>query len=394
MVKTKTIYILDDTFDIIKTLYLTMLLQLNTIQEIELLFYLVVIIIGIQLAIYFLYRYYKIRDERLPLNMILLLFGVFYLFFIFNAFILAINSLFISDPILKEIFCKFGYVSMLFSTIALLFFISIKEFSKIINIKIAKCLIIINLIPIIVVILLPSSELLTFLIVIIILSVILIYILIFQIRLINTSKGIIKNRLLLIFIGTDLSIISLFVVLEIIAVFYPLNILIFIGISLLMVGLIIVLLGVNSFPAFYELKWKENLLRLLIIDQKNHTSLYSYDFSEFKSKHEDYKRLFSGGITGIDSILSAITKTEGEKINKIKQADSLILLEYGTSFSLQITYALIVKEDLESNRFFLKSIKNQFEAFYKEILSDVNSFIGSEEQLFGSFDIIIKGLLY
>ena len=281
-----------------------MLLQLNTIQEIELLFYLVVIIIGIQLAIYFLYRYYKIRDERLPLNMILLSFGVFYLFFIFNAFILAINSFFISDPILKEIFYKFGYVSMLFSTIALLFFISIKEFSKIINIKIAKSLMIVNLIPIIVVILLPSSELFTFLIVTIILSAISIYILIFQIRLINTSKGIIKNRLLLIFIGTDLSIISLFVVLEIIAVFYPLNILIFIGISLLMAGLIIVLLGVYSFPAFYELKWKENLLRLLIINQKNHTSLYSHDFSEFKSKHEDYKRLFSGGITGIDNIAS------------------------------------------------------------------------------------------
>lgn len=371
-----------------------MLLQLNIIQEIELLFYLTEIILGIQLVIYFFYRYYKIRDERLPLNMILLSFGVFYLFFIFSEFFLAINSLFISDPLLEEIFHKFEYVSMLFSTIPLLFFISIKEFSKIINTKIAKSLIFVNLIPIIIVILFPSIELFTFLIFIIILSAILIYILIFQIRLINTSKGIIKNRLLLIFIGSDLSIISLFVVLEIIAGFYPLNILIFMGISLLMAGLIIVLLGVNSFPAFYELKWKENLLRLIIIDQKNHTSLYSHDFSEFKSKHEDYKRLFSGGITGIDSILSAITKTEGEKMNKIKQADSLILLEYGTRFPLQIAYALIVKEDLDSNRFFLKSIKNQFEAFYKEILSEVDSFIGSEEQLFGSFDIILKSLLY
>lgn len=371
-----------------------MLFQLNKIQEIELLFYLTTTILGIQLVIYFLYRYYKIRDERLPLNMILLSFGVFFIFFIISDFILAINRLFILDPIWTEIIYKFGYVSMFLSTIALLFFISIKEFSKIINTKIAKSLIIINLIPIIVVILLPSSELFTFLIVTIILSAILIYFLIFQIRLINTSKGIIKNRLLLIFIGTDLSIISLFVVMEIIAGFYPLNILIFMGISLLMAGLIIVLLGVHSFPAFYELKWKDNLLRLLIIDQKNHTSLYSYDFSELKSKHKDYKRLFSGGITGIDSILSAITKTEGEKMNKIKQADSLILLEYGTRSPLQIAYALIVKEDLDSNRFFLKTIKNQFEAFYKEILSEVDSFIGSEEQLFGSFDLIIKGLLY
>jgi hypothetical protein len=99
------------------------------------------------------------------------------------------------------------------------------------------------------------------------------------------------------------------------------------------------------------------------------------------------------GIIGIDMVLSEITNTKGETINKIQRPDSLILLEYGSGISSHIIYALIVKKDLKSNSYFLKLIRNQFESFYKEILKELDEFKGSEEQLFGSFDVLLENLL-
>jgi hypothetical protein len=159
-------------------------------------------------------------------------------------------------------------------------------------------------------------------------------------------------------------------------------------------GLLIGSFGVYGFPAFYEFRWRENLLRLFIINRTNDKAVYTNDFFQVKDKgsKEDYKKLFSGGITGIDKIISEITNTK-EKINKISQADSLILLEYGSDYASQITYALIVREDLKSNRYFLRAIKKQFESFYKEILIGLDLIKGSEEALFGSFDLILKEIL-
>jgi len=157
-------------------------------------------------------------------------------------------------------------------------------------------------------------------------------------------------------------------------------------------------LGVYDFPAFYEFNWKENLLKFFIIYQKNNLCLYNHDFS-LGSNQEDgilqekQDKILFGSITGIDSIISAITKTEGEKINKIKYGDSYILIEYGSNIASKITYALLVKKDISSTRYFLTSLKKQFESFYKQILEEIDSLEGKEEQLFGSFSIIMKDML-
>jgi len=257
-----------------------MLYQLTIIEEIQFLLYLTALILGIQLAIYVIYRFLKAKHEGLPLNKLILLFG-----------------------------------------------------------------------------------------------------------------------LILILIGNILSIVSLFSILEIITDINRseyITIIFFIGASLLTVGFILSLGGLYTFPAFYGFKWEGNILKLFIINQKNNVCLYSRDFSKIKSepKQRDYEHFFSVGIIGIDMILSEITNTQGETINKIQQPDSLILLEYGSGISSQIIYALIVKKDLKSNRYFLKTIKNQFESFYKEILRELDNIKGNEEQLFGSFDIIIEDLIY
>ena len=103
-------------------------------------------------------------------------------------------------------------------------------------------------------------------------------------------------------------------------------------------------------------------------------------------------RLLPQGILGIETIISTITDTRDEKINKIKQQDSYILLEYGENPS-NIMYVLHVKKDLKSLRHFIIFIKNQFESFFKEILIVLEKFKGSEEHFFGSFDIIVKNIM-
>lgn len=376
-----------------------MLFQLNNVQEIEFLSYLTGIFLGLELVIYMFYRYYKTKDERLPLNKILLSYGMFYSWLILSIFISAINKFFISDPFEKELFYKIGLISILFSSITFLFFIRIEEFSKIINLRIARYVMLIGLISIFIVFFLPVIFIISFILVSILTIILLSYILFIQIKLIITSKGSIKKRLNLIFIGEVLDIISLFFISE-----SPLGFsqtdyhstLFFIGIIILISGFIVASLGVYAFPAFYEFKLKENLLKLYIINKDNNYCLFSHDFSDIKQQdtHIEHETLFSGGIIGIDIIISLITDTTNENINKIKQADSFILLEYGTQLLSNLIYALVVKNNIKSNRYFLKSIKDQFESFYKEMLSELDNITGSKELLFSSFEVLINNIIY
>lgn len=375
-----------------------MLFQLNSVQEIEFLLYLTAIILGFQLTVYFFYRYYKNRDKKLPLNRIILSYGFSYLLLISAVLILTINRFLISESLLKEILYKLGYILIVFSSTAFLYFIIMKEFSRVINLNLLKFLTIISIIPVVIFIIFPISEIaiiLPFAGITIICSI---YIIIFQIQLIKTTRGEIKQRNVKILLGNILNISSLFFILEIFTNQFQtglIDILLFIGIILLISGLLIASFGVYGFPAFYEFRWRENLLRLFIINRINNTAIYSYDFPQVRDKgsHEDYKKLFSGGITGIDNMLSDISNTKGEKIRKIKQADFLIYLEYGSDYASKITYSLVVKENLKSNRYFLRSIQYQFENFYKEILTGLDSLKGSEEALFSSFDVILKEIL-
>jgi hypothetical protein len=174
----------------------------------------------------------------------------------------------------------------------------------------------------------------------------------------------------------------------------------YIGISILFLGFIILSFSVYNFPPFYEFEWKENLINLFIINQKNLRSLYHYDFSKsIDKKEEDYQaisnkkdQLFSRGILGIEIISSIITGIGDEKINKIKKGDYYLYLDYGKSPSF-ITYVLVVKEDLISSHHLLKSIKYSFESFFKEILLNIDNLPGDLEKIFESFDCNMNRIL-
>ena len=380
---------------------------MSEIREIQFLLCLTNIILGTQLAIFFFYRYRKINTERLQLNKILLSYGSICLLSIISAFISIINRFFISSPYLKEILDKLGYILLFFSIIIFLYFMTLEEFSKIIKLNIVKVLIILVFIPIILVILIPSNALIFSIIKIIVIVLYLALFGTFQTRLVIKARGKIKKHLFQILIGGIIYFGSLFFVIEIfINLLYPFEnstILLFLSTLSFSAGFVIILSGVFGFPAFFELNWEENLINLFIINQINNRCLFNYNFSGIfqegrilKEKNENYQKsftdIFLGGITGIDRIIAEITNTENEKINKIKREDSIVFLEYGSNFFSDITYALITKKDLNSNLYFLKSLKKKFEYIFKEVLIDIEDF-EEKERLFKNFDVIIDDLL-
>jgi hypothetical protein len=178
----------------------------------------------------------------------------------------------------------------------------------------------------------------------------------------------------------------------------------FTGVGFLLIGFLIISFSVYEFPPFYEFEWRENLLKLFIINEKTQESIYYYDFDGgFKDEiekletdndlsHTDRIKLHSGGILGIESIITSLTNTKNDKINRIEQKDSIILLTY-SSIVPYITYALMIKKDLLSSEHLLDSIKHQFEVFYHEILLNLDNLKGNQELLFGSFNVILRSIL-
>ena len=109
-------------------------------------------------------------------------------------------------------------------------------------------------------------------------------ILIFQAKLVNFSVGVIKRRLILIFLGELLIMGSFFFGGEASRnIFLQENdqIVILITTFLVIFTFFIVYLGVYKFPVFFEFGWKEYLKKLFIIDQNAAQALYTFDFKDF-----------------------------------------------------------------------------------------------------------------
>ena len=380
-----------------------MLSQIEVNKELQFIAYLIPVIIGFQLAIYFFYQYQKIRDENLPLNRVLLAFGSFILFIILGPLFIQISRNFIENGILYELISRLGWFLIFFSTTSVSFFIISKKFSTVINIKIAKILMVLNFIPMVILFLVPT--LLSPLFIMSIFFVVLngLYIIRFQLILIRKSVGSIKKKFRLFLFGAIVSLFALFFAALVgLGILPPIinEIIYFTGICELLIGFIIISLSVYNFPPFYEFEWRNNLLKLFIINQQNKRCLYSYDFIEkFEKKGtkgqnhpNNFDRLFSKGILGIDTIITTITGTKDKRINKIKKGDFHIFLEYGLQPS-PITFVLVVKIDLISTHHLLKSIKSRFESFFKQILLNLDNLNEEHEQLFRSFDIIMNQIL-
>jgi hypothetical protein len=386
-----------------------MLSQFLPQQEIQVLFYLIPVLIGVQLAIYFFYQYRKLRDVNLKLNRILLSFGAFTLLIILGALQINISRVLIEDPLLKEIIVRMGWCCALSAPFGFLYFINIKEFSGLMNLKVLKIIMVLSLTPIVVVIIIPSTRSPIFVSSIFFTILTAYYIFSFQIKVIRRSMGAIRTKFIQFFFGEIVSLASIGLAVPVgLGVLSPgmSDIFFFTGVSVLLTGFIILFFSGYEFPPFYEFEYRENLSKLFIINQKDNTGLFYCNLQELvaqltqkkkvisEASRIDSDKIFSGGIVGIESIITAITDTQTEKIDKIKHDDAFILLEYGT-IEPSITYALVVKKDLSSLRHLLQSIKRKFEFYYKDILPNLNKFseIKDQGRLFEDFNPIIKNIL-
>ncbi len=378
------------------------LFDVGIVEEFQFLFYLMPVTLGIQLAFYFWYQYWRIQDVNLKLNRILLSFGAFTLLIVTGALFINVQRLFGGDA--TDVFYRIGWASALSSPIGFLGFIVIDEFSTIMNLKLVKVLMGLAFIPIIFVAIFGVGPMFLGTILFSVLSAY--YIIGVQIKLIRRSMGTIKRKFTQFITGEFLSLASLpFAVLVGVGVFEsPVNEIVFYaGVSLLGIGFIILFISAHDFPPFYEFEWKDNLLRLFIIYQKDNSLLYYTNLREIldqkasktadqTEKLQDEKdRIFSAGIAGIENVIAKITDTQQDRINKIRQLDSFILLEYGDA--IPVTYALTVKKDLASFQHLLNAFKQHFEDLYREIIGNLSDIKSSPEQLFGSFDTIVSLIL-
>jgi len=386
-----------------------MLSQFLPQQELQVLFYLIPVLIGIQLALYFFYQYHKLQDVNLKLNRILLSFGTFTLLIILGALQINISRVLIENPLLKEIIVRSGWCCALSAPFGFLYFINIKEFSGLMNLKVLKILMVLSLAPIIVVLVIPSTRSPIFVSSILFTILTAYYVFSFQIKVIRRSMGLIRTKFIQFLFGEIVSLTSIGLAVPVgLGVLSPglTDIFFFTGVSVLLTGFIILFFSGYEFPPFYEFEFRENLSKLFIINQKDNTCLYycnlievvvqvtqkNKNISEISRTSSD--EIFSGGIQGIESVITAITGTQTEKIDKIKHEDAFILLEYGT-VAPSITYALVVRKDLSSLRYLLQSIKSKFELYYKDILLNLDKFseMKGQGRLFEDFDPIIKNML-
>ena len=379
------------------------LLEITPTLEFQFLFYLIPVTIGVQLSFYFIYQYFKIQDVNLKLNRILLSFGILTFLLVFGALFLNIQRLFGGSE--TDIFYRLGWAFALASPVGFLSFIAIEEFSVIMNLKFVRIVMGLGLIPIIFVLIFGVSPIFIGSLPFSVISVY--YIIGFQIKLIRRTMGNIKKRFKQFFGGELLSLASLpFAVMVGLGVFQsPVKeIIYYCGVGLLTTGFIIIFISAYDFPPFYEFEWKDALLKFFVFNQNDYSIIYYCNLEEISKLLDaplelriEYSktsgdRIFSGGISGIETVVNSITDSKGEKINRIQQEDSLILLEYGTDPSF-VTYALLIKKDMKSIYHFLKSLKRVFEVLFKEILLNLDDLKENKDLIFGSFDSIIKDFL-
>lgn len=375
-----------------------MLVQTEYGKELQFLAYLVPVIMGIQLTIYFYTQYKKLKDEDLPLNIILLAFGSFILFIVIGPLFIQIARNFIMNELVYEIVYRIGWALAFFSTITFSRFIIREEFSLIINLKVAKTLLILNCIPILCVFILPSLHSPIFIGSILFVVFNGLYIIRFQIVLIQKSIGRIRKKIKFFLIGTLVSLTALvFASIVGLRVLPPIinEIVYFTGVLVLFMGFVIMYFSVYNFPPFYEFEWRKNLIKLFIFNSNDYKTLYHLDLvQDFHSNNnsENIDRIFSKGISGIEKIITLITDTKTERINKIQQDDFLIMFEYG-NVPLSLIYVLIVKKDLISSKHLLKIVRIRFESFFKEILVNLDNIKEDQEKIFINYNAIMEEIL-
>ena len=363
------------------------------------------LLIGYQISFYFLYQYYKIKEEKIGLNKILLAFSLLFGLGVSGIVIRNYNSYYINDVILNNFFLYFTHIIIAVAVSSFLLIISSKSFQIIININVTRA---VSIYTIVISILIFVVQIKSIQFILFIISIILgyFYLIFFHLKLINRSKGKIRKRIILIFIGEVLLISNILIGIEETVVLIFLQHMPFITLIsnfVILFALMTILLCVYKFPIFLEFNWDKNLIKLFIVNTQNFEIIYTFNFTEEIERKENTTKkpseiiesdyFFSRGIIGIKDIISGITNKKEEGIEKIRRGELLILLKNGDAPLSFVLYCLTVKKEMNSINYFLKTIKNEFQELYKNIILSFEDLQGLENKIFSSFDNYIKSII-
>ncbi|MFX0103109.1 MAG: hypothetical protein ACFFCS_26325, partial [Candidatus Hodarchaeota archaeon] len=125
------------------------------------------------------------------------------------------------------------------------------------------------------------------------------------------------------------------------------------------VGLLLMAIGIWRLPNLAELDWKIKINTLYVITR---SGVCIYERS-FQSGEKMDSLLVSGGLTGVITIVSEMTKSD-KKLNTIQQEGRNVLLAYGD----YCTVALIADEDLEILHDKIRRLRIEIESLFMDVL--------------------------
>ena len=362
------------------------------------------IILDYQLAVYFLYLYRKHRKDKIGLNKFLLTFSSIFGIGATSYLFLVIGSFYINDGYLTELFVRIGVSLLQSGIIVVLLILLSKPFLTLINSRVVKILCAISSVNILYILFLYVKPIGLF-------PSVLIgfiggcYFLYFQIKLVKLTSGTVHSRLLMTLIGEVIFIIGMFLGsgLSNIPVFFAVSdFYYFIGSYVVNLGLLVIIYGTFKFPGVPEFNWKNNLLKLYVIDARNFFELYSYNFNKTRNHPDEIKNHYineennpinSIGVVGISDVFDEITKTYKNRVKTIKYGKFSILLEYEEDPKSQFLFVLFVDTNMKSLQLFLKNVKAQFLNSYKGLLANYDIVDRFRDTIFSGFDVILQNIL-
>jgi len=362
------------------------------------------IILDYQLAIYFFYLYRKHQKDKIGLNKFLLIFSSIFGIGATSYLFLVIGSFYINDGYVTELFIRIGVSLLQSGIIVVLLILLSKPFFTLINSRVVKIICAISSVNIIYILFLYVKPIGLF-------PSILIgfigggYFLYFQIKLIKLTSGTVHSRMVMTLIGEVIFMIGMFAGsgLPNIPVFFAVSdFYYFIGSYIVNIGLMVIIYGTFKFPGVPEFNWKNNLLKLYIIDARNLFELYSYDFNksrilldEIENRYinEENNPINSIGVVGISDVFDEITKTYQNRVKTIKYGNFSILLEYEEDPKSQFLFVLFVDKNMKSLELFLNKVKTQFLNSYKGLLANYDIIDRFRDTIFSGFDVILQNIL-
>lgn len=134
-----------------------------------------------------------------------------------------------------------------------------------------------------------------------------------------------------------------------------------VGDSLIITGMILVGFFLNSIPTLGEFGWQKKL-KYVILTTTGGVALFIENFQERQPVDE---LLVAGALSGINIFMNTVMKNTG-KVRVISRGQDKFLLHEGK----YVIGILVVEEELEILKYLLKKFVKEFEDFYKLILEN------------------------